>query len=244
MDKLKQWVVLTLVACVAITAAGWFLLVSPKRSEAAELRVQEQDQLAANAKLETELQVLKAQAAELPKEQAKLAAVAAKIPENPALPGLIRSLLEAAETSGVELVSITPAEPVLASPPQPAAVAPEAGAAQTTEPAAPPAVDPAAPAAAPVGPAGQLASIPLGIEVVGEYFEIQGFLAAVEELTRAVRVENLQIAPGASPTAGQSADRSAVDSGRSLTATVNGFVYMAANRPAPVTATVPDVAAE
>ena len=91
MDKLKQWVALTLLGCLAIAAAGWFLLVSPKRSEAAELRAQTESQEATNAKLRNELQVLKAQAKDLPKEQAKLAAVAAKIPDNPALPGLVRS---------------------------------------------------------------------------------------------------------------------------------------------------------
>ena len=35
MDKLKQMVALALVAALAIAAGGWFLLVSPKRKEAA-----------------------------------------------------------------------------------------------------------------------------------------------------------------------------------------------------------------
>ena len=36
MDKAKQWIALAAVAVIAILAAGWFLVVSPKRSEAAD----------------------------------------------------------------------------------------------------------------------------------------------------------------------------------------------------------------
>jgi len=238
MDKLKQWVTLTVLACLVIAAAGWFLLISPKRTEAAELRDQAAAQTDANAQLEMQLQVLKAQAKDLPKEQAKLAAVATKIPDNPALPGLIRSLMEAADGAGVELVSITPGEPVLAAPPEPAQPVADPAAAPAAQ-QGPDAAAPVDPAAAPaVGPAGQLAGIPIAVNVVGDYFEVQQFLAAVEELGRALRVENLQVAPGESPTA-QGANGSAVEEGRILTATVNGFVYMAANRPAPLAATVP-----
>lgn len=235
MDKLKQWVALTVVGCLAIMAAGWFLVISPKRSEAAELRTQAADQASANRTLETELQVLKAQAADLPKEQAKLAAVAAKIPDNPALPGLVRALLEASSASGVELVSITPGQPVLVAP-----VAPPVAEAPVDGQAAP---DPGAPAvsapdAAAPGPAGQLANIPVAINVVGDYFEVQQFMDALEQLPRALRVHTLSIAPGASPTAGEGAEVSTTD-GRSLTTTVDGFIYMAANRPPATAAAVP-----
>ena len=50
MDKLKQWVALTVVGCLGIMAAGWFLLVSPKRTEAAEIREQAVAQESANAR--------------------------------------------------------------------------------------------------------------------------------------------------------------------------------------------------
>jgi Tfp pilus assembly protein PilO len=235
MDKLKQWVALTVVGCLAILAAGWFLLVSPKRSEAADVRTQAASQVSANRSLETQLEVLKAQAAELPKEQAKLAAVAAKVPDNPNLPGLVRALIEASNSSGIELISITPGEPVLVAPP--AAAAPAAPAAGQQAPPAPGApAAPAAPGATPVGPAGQLASIDVSIEVHGDYFEAQQFVAALEELSRALRVTNLAVVPGTSPT--QEGDVSTED-GRNLTTTVKGLVFMAANRPAPTAATVP-----
>lgn len=241
MDKLKQWIVLTVVASVAIMAAGWFLAVAPKRSEAAELRTLAADQVAANSVLETELQVLQAKAKELPKEQAKLAAISAKIPDNPALPGLVRDLLAAAESSGVELVSISPGTPELIVPVAAVPVAPEAPAnGQSTDPAAAAPVDPAAAAAVP-SPAGQLASVPVAISIVGDYFEVQGFVAALETLPRALRVGTLSITPGASPTAGETETN--VDDGSSLTTQISGFVYMAANRPPATAATVPGDAA-
>jgi Tfp pilus assembly protein PilO len=232
MDKLKQWVALTVVACLAIVAAGWFLLVAPKRSEAADLRAQAEEQVAANAKLNGQLQVLKAQAKDLPKEQAKLAAVTAKIPSDPALPSLVRSLLEAAERAGVELVSITPGAPTVIEAPAPAAPVADEDAVAQQGPAA------RKSAAAAPSPAGQLAGIPLSVDVVGEYFEVQQFFGAVEELTRAIRVESLQMTPGESPAA-TNPDADAVAEGRRLAATVTGFAYMAAHRPEPITATVP-----
>lgn len=237
MDKLKQAVALTVLGCLAILAAGWFLLVSPKRGEAADLRSQAADQVATNDKLKTELQVLKAQAKELPAEQAKLAAVSTKIPDNPALPGLVRALLEASTATGVELVSIAPGQPELVAPVAPAA--PAAPAAGQAAPASAGAAAPAATAATPPpGPAGQLANIPVAINVVGDYFEVRSFMDALENLPRALRVHTLSITPGASPTAPEGAEVSTED-GRSLTSTINGFVFMAANRPAPQTATVP-----
>ena len=114
MDKLKQWIVLTVVGCMAVLAAGWFLLISPKKAEAADLVAQTASQEATNDGLRTQLEVLKAQAKDLPKKQAELARVQAKIPDDPALPTLIRALTGAAADAGVELVSVTPGAPVAA----------------------------------------------------------------------------------------------------------------------------------
>ena len=216
METLKQWITLTVVAAVALVAAGWFLVISPKRSEAAEVRTQVADQLSSNDVLATQIEVLKAKSRDLPAEQASLARVAAKIPENPALPNLVRSLLDASSATGVELVSITPGQPVVAT----AAAAP-------ADPAAP-APAAAAPAA---GAAGQLATIPVAINVVGGYFEVTQFLGQLEQLPRALRVNNLTIAPGVAPTDGK-ADPDALTSGDSLTTTISGTVFMRAGGPA------------
>ena len=221
MDKLKQWIALTVVACLGIMAAGWVLLISPKRGEAAEIRDQAAAQEATNAGLRSKLDVLKAQAKELPKKQADLARVAAKIPDNPGLPALIRALTAASTSAGVEFVSVTPGPPAaVVAAGAVAPVAPAAGAAP---------VAPAAGAPAPAGSAGSLAAIPVAINVAGGYFEVEQFLAAVENLPRAFRVTNLTIAPGKSPS---NKDESTAADGSALLSTITGSVYMAANRPA------------
>ena len=230
MDKLKQYVTLTVLGALVILAAGWFLLISPKKGEATDLQAQAAAQVSANSVLETQLQVLRAQAKELPKKQAELARVAAKIPDNPSLPTLIRAITAASTSAGVEFVSVTPGPPaalvavVPVAPGAPAAGTPADPAAAA---AAPPAPGPAAPAAS---PAGELAAIPLTLNVVGDYFEIEQFLANLENLPRALRVSNLTLAPGSSPTAGTSAPTSTED-GRTLTSTITGSVFMAAGRP-------------
>lgn len=235
MDKVKQYVLLTVLGAVVIMAAGWFLLISPKKTEATELQEQAASQVSANAVLSTQLEVLKAQAKDLPKKQAELARVAAKIPDNPSLPALIRALTAASTKAGVEFVSVTPGPPaavVAAAPAAPVAPADPAAAAAP----APAAAAPAAPAG---GVAGTLAGIPVSLNVVGDYFEIEQFIAELENLPRALRVSNLTLAPGASPTAGQDAATSTED-GRTLTSTITGSVFMAAGRPAatPVVAPV------
>src|SRR3954453_21945429 len=150
MDKLKQYVIFTVLGCLLVLAGGYFLLVSPKRSSAADLRTQAATQTTTNQQLEGQLEVLKAQAKELPKQQAKLAAVAAKIPDNPALPAMVRALTTASQSAGVELVSMTPGTPAALAA-APAVSTPTAGAKRSTVVSA---------------SAGQLASIPVTLNVV------------------------------------------------------------------------------
>ena len=223
MDKLKQWIALTAVAVLAISAAGWFLLVSPKKSEAGELNVQADAQLATNDGLRTQVSVLKAQAKELPTQQAKLAAVTAKIPADPALPTLIRSLTAAADEAGVRLVSITPSPPTpLAAP---VAAAPVAPVDTTSDEAAAPAVV-AAPAAS------ALLTVPVAINVVGSYFQVEQFVALLEGLPRALRISNLTVTPGADPTATGTSAAAGTD-GSALASVITGQVYVTSTAGAP-----------
>lgn len=220
MDKLKQWVILTSVGVVVILAAGWFLLISPKHSEAADLRTQADAKLAANTQLRSQIAMLKAQAKDLPRQQARLAAVAAKIPDNPALPALIRALSGAADAAGVELVSLSPTAP--------AAVA-------GVVPAAPVQPVAASGAAAPVrrvstAAAGTLQNIGVTMNVVGGYFQVEQFLDRVENLSRALKVTTLNLAPGTNPVKPLSGAAAASDPGKLLSASITGNVYLATGR--------------
>jgi type IV pilus assembly protein PilO len=226
MDKLKQYLVFTLLGCLLVLVAGWFVLVSPKRGEAAELRTAAETQVAANAALETKLAVLKAQAKDLPKQQAKLAAVAAKIPDNPALPALIRALTSAATSAGVELVTVSPGPVAVVGAAPAAAAAPVAPAAKTARASA------GAGAAA-----GTLAQIPLSLTVAGGYFQVEQFVANLENLPRSMRITGLTLVPGVNPV--KPALAGAVEDGSTLTTTITGQVYLASNRPPATPVTVP-----
>ncbi len=227
MDKLKQWVVLAVVAVLVVLAGGWFLLITPKRSEAADIRTQAGQQLSANSVLQTQLSVLKAQAKDLPRQQAKLAAVAVKIPDNPALPSLIRALVKAADSAGIELVSISPSAPTavaVTTPVVPVAAVPPAGTA-----AAGKTTVPVTPATAPAT-AGQLQSIGVSLNVVGGYFELEQFFSGLEDLSRALKVTAFTLAPGSNPL--KTSSGSSPDTGKVLTATITSTVYLATGRPA------------
>lgn len=233
MDKLKQWVALTAVLIVVIVAGGWFLLIAPKHSKAADIRAQSAAQVSANLALQTQLQTLKAQAKALPQQQAKLAAVAAKIPDNPALPSLIRALSVAADDANVELLSLAPGHPAVVTAP---------AAATAVAPVAPVGTGAAAPAAAtaPGASAGTLEAISVNLSVVGSYFQVEQFLDRLESLQRAMKVGNLSLSLGSNPvkvavtapTAGGTAGTVATAAAPSgtLAAAISGTVYMASGR--------------
>jgi Tfp pilus assembly protein PilO len=210
-SKMKQWVALAAVAALVLAAGGWFLLVSPKRADAAALRTQVGEKQQANQVLQTQIAALKAQAKDLPKQQATLAAVAAKIPNNGAMPTLIRSLNSAADDTGVELVSMAPTAPT----PVVAAAATGATTAATGT---------ARPSGAAAAAVGSLESVGVTLNVVGSYFQVAEYLDRLEGLARAFRVTTFAVVPGSNPVK-PSASQSTSDSGKVLSATITGLVF-------------------
>jgi len=192
MSRIQQWVAGTVVAVLAIVAAGWFLAVAPQKHKVSSLTAQATSEEQSNAGLRNRVAALTAQMSAVPGEEASVAAIAAKIPADPELPNYVRALSTIASQTGVDLISIAPGAPtavVLAAPtvaPTPAA----SGAA--TASAAPTA------AAAPAPSAPSLQTISIGIDVQGGYWQIQQFTAALQRLARSTVVTTLSIAPGAS----------------------------------------------
>lgn len=232
MTKLRQWSVLTGVLVVAVLAAGWFLLISPKRAEAADLRQQAADQQQATRVLKNKLAVLQEQAKELPKKQAELAAVTAKLPSDPAQPALLRALAAAADAAGVDLVSVTPS--ALTAVTTPAATTSTAPSTSTSD--APSVTTPTTAGGTTSG--GTLMAMPVALTVFGGYFEMEQYVAALEDLPRAFRVTGLTLTPGASPVQTGAAPGSMTDDGQHLTAAITGNVFVAvgADPAAPVVA--------
>jgi type IV pilus assembly protein PilO len=193
MSMTRRWSLLTAVLIVAILAASWFLLVAPKRSDAAELRGKAVQEQAANDALVVQLNQLKAQSLDLPKKKAELAVLGTQIPNNPALPTLVRSLTAAGKKVGVSVLAMkpgTPAAAAVAAPTAPVAPPPATtdgtatdGAATTTTPAA------VAPTAAP------LYVVPLSLTVNGSYFEVEQFIGQLENLKRKFLLTGFVLTP-------------------------------------------------
>ncbi len=192
----RKWSLMAAVLVLAIVAAGWFLLISPKRGEAAALRTKAASEEAANERLLQQLSVLKAQQAELPAQRAKLAVARTQIPDNPALPTLIRDLTSAGRKVGVSIDAMSPAVPTPVVLPQVAPVAPPA---TTTESessgeAAGEAGTTPAPATPVAPPAPSLYQVPLSLTVSGSYFELEQFVNKLEALKRSFLVTGFTLA--------------------------------------------------
>jgi Tfp pilus assembly protein PilO len=225
MTTSHKWMAGALALAVAVAAAGWFLLVSPKRGEAADLNAQAESQNSGNSSLETDLALLKQQKKDLPEQQARLAELRTKVPQVEGMPSLIRELNAAAAKAGVDLQSMAP------SPAVPVSVGDDPEAAAPVE-----IVDG-------VLPPEQLAAINTEIVVVGSYFEIERFVNAVENLDRYVLVPNLTVTEIDS--AGADASGSSDTAEGDLTANVSGRVFLLPSVPEvdttdPAAAAVPE----
>lgn len=246
MSVTRKWSLMAAVLALAILAAGWFLLVSPKRSEAAGLREQTVTQQDANARLVQQLEVLKAQQAELPQQRARLAVMRTQIPDNPALPTLIRDLTAAGRKVGVSLDTMSPAVPtpvVAAVQPAVATTTTESTDASATTGASESAEGTAGTATpvAPTPPSPSLYQVPLSLEVSGSYFELEQFINKLEGLKRSFQVTGFTLTP-ASGAGGTDAEvTSDSPAPGDLTLAVTGRVFLAP--PAPATATTQPTAA-
>ena len=81
--------------------------------------------------------------------------------------------------------------------------------------------------------AGSLSLVPVTINVVGGYYEVEHYVTLLEDLPRALRVSNLAVTPGTSPVADTTgtgdgtASSSAATDGSSLVTVISGTVFMA-----------------
>lgn len=205
MSLTRRWSFLTAVAVLAILAAGWFLLVSPKRGEASELKASTVSQEEANSRLQSQIEMLQAQEADLPKKRAELAVIGRQIPDNPALPTLIRSLTAASRQVGVSLDSMSPAVPVpMVDPALTAPVAAPATAGTNESNTADATAEESAPApAAPAAVPPSLYQVPLTVKMTGSFFELEQFIGKLEGLQRSFLVTGFSLGAASGETATQ-----------------------------------------
>jgi Tfp pilus assembly protein PilO len=236
MSMTRRWSLLTAVLIVGILAASWFLLVSPKRSDASALSAKATKQQASNDALVQQLNELKAQSLDLPKQKAKLAVMRKQIPDNPALPTLIRDLTAAGKRVGVTVVSMKPGPPVAAAVTVPVAapVAPAGGTdatatdtTATTDTTSTTANGATPTAAAPV--AAPLYLVPLQLDITGSYFEVEQFINKLEGIQRTFLVTGFTLKPGSSVSTTTTTTTTTTGTTDGLTLSLTGQVFLAPN---------------
>lgn len=111
MTRTRKWVSGTAVLVLIVLAAGWFLLISPKKSEAASLQATALGQQSTNDGLRAKVSQLKAEDAQKPQQEAKLATFRQQVPQTPAEPALVRRLSAIAKQSNVFFESLNVVNP-------------------------------------------------------------------------------------------------------------------------------------
>jgi len=167
--RAARWYIAAGLSAVLVLVAGWFLLVSPQRATAEEIRLSVDAQEQANRATEAQIETLKAQFKDLPELQKQTAAIRSKMPTTPGMASLLRQLSTLAKTSGVKLVAVTPAQPT-------------------------PLVAGAAGSSAALNAPGAVNQIPVSVAVTGRFANVRLFLSGVEKMQRAMLVTGLTIA--------------------------------------------------
>ena len=180
LSKSQLWISGTALVCAVIVLAGWFLLIAPKRAEAAELRDQTASAVQVNGQLEVRIEQLKADFAQLPQHKAELAAIKQAMPEDAQLATLTRDLTAMAAASGVTLMKIEPG----AVTPMVTAVAPAAAPTGTESGDATGATT----ASATSG----LSAMTVSVEVIGPFDSAEAFIKALQTGDRRYLVDNLK----------------------------------------------------
>ena len=175
-NRTGRWSLATAIVCIALLAASWFLLVSPRRASAAETRVQSAAAQSQADLLQVKINQLRVQYADLPKRRAELNAIRHELPADAAIPTLVRDLQTYAAQAGVTLDTLAPGSPGL-----------------VTAEGAPAAAGAVASATAP-----QLVGIPMTLTINGDYFEASLFIKYLQtKLNRALLISAVSVAKGA-----------------------------------------------
>lgn len=199
MSMKKRFVSLALVS--ALVTLGWFAFAfRPAQSRLGALNddvdTTRQEVAALQARLE-KLHQLKRNAPEVRAEAARMATALPK--DEPRVQDVILQIQDAANASGIDFLTITPSLPAV--PPEAAAVAtgpvptqPQGSTAAPAPTATPDAAAAAAAAAARAAdPVAKLRSIDVQIKAEGAFFEMEQFVLRLEQLARAMRIDDLSL---------------------------------------------------
>lgn len=111
MTLTRKWLLGGIAVVILVFLVGYFLIVSPARNTAAATWQQVEDTNAANARLQSDIARLEQQSTEIPAKLDEIASYDQKMPAEMKQPELIRAIEGAAQSAGVDLTGIAPAEP-------------------------------------------------------------------------------------------------------------------------------------
>ena len=103
--------ILAIVLAILVAVAFFFFFVKPRQNELADVEEQVEAEEARTATLQAELVRLQELQANAPELEADLARLRELIPNDDAIPNFIFLVQDAANTSGVDFVQITPEQP-------------------------------------------------------------------------------------------------------------------------------------
>jgi len=194
--KAASWTAATVVFALILMVGSWFLLISPKLDEAAEVEASTEDVQSRNDLLVIQNARLAADFARLDEYRASIAAIRVKLPAAAELSELTRTLDELAEDHELTIVALAPSTPVFV----PSTADTESGAApaptddlgeessegdesdgSTPPPAAE--VDPLLPSRLPSLPTvsvSGLVAVPVSATLVGTLEDVEGLLADLQ----------------------------------------------------------------
>lgn len=189
----RFWVIGGVLAALLVGVLGWAFIVSPRFAAAGKTRdeaVALEDQALV---VMAQANRLKDQARDLPEQIRALRRIQKRIPASVDVPALLREVQRSARANDVELQSMTPGQITAFT-----SVQPEAGTTSPDGQATPSAAPTPAPTSADMGqgrlPEGMgLSYVPLNITAVGQFGNLERFVAEVENLQRAYLVTGAQL---------------------------------------------------
>ena len=185
----SRWIAGAVGAGLLLSVGTWFLLVGPRLDEAAQLRDEAVSAQAQNDTLQTQIDQLKAQYADLPKKKAELAAVNKEFPAVAEVPTLLRKVNSLAGSAGVTVTSLSPGAATY--------VSGAAGAAGTGATGGTGAAGAAGTGATGTVDPNALVSIPVSMDVDGDYFQAAQFVRQLQtSLDRAFLITGVTVTAG------------------------------------------------
>ena len=163
--------IIGLLVAVVLTVAFWFLLYKPASDQQAGVEAETATLEDQQRQLQTQIAQLRDVESRQVEIRAALARLEEFIPSGPAQPTAIRQFQRAADAAGVEITTITFAEPAVPDPAS-GAVPADTGVPGTT-----------------------LANIPVSMSVEGGYFQIVDFFRRIEvDVPRAALIQTVELA--------------------------------------------------